>query len=238
MQLGDITGALVDADRAASVADETGTTFLLSRVMMGQAMIHATLGNGDQAEQLARDAVALSNRHNLVLVQMAITYSVERDRGHQAALAGIERQLAELVDSNSLFVAAFALIHAEAGQMDDARRLLDALRAFAPWPRNWLWLATTLAALETVILLGDVDMTRRYAAVLNRYSGQWAMAAGELACLGPVDRVLGLADMVAGKTEPAEARLTAALEAARVQGATPWVIRCQIALDDLKARST
>ena len=169
---------------------------------------------------------------------MAITYSVERDRGHQAALAGIERQLAELVDSNSLFVAAFALIHAEAGQMDDARRLLDALRAFAPWPRNWLWLATTLAALETVILLGDVDMTRRYAAVLNRYSGQWAMAAGELACLGPVDRVLGLADMVAGKTEPAEARLTAALEAARVQGATPWVIRCQVALDDLKARST
>ena len=89
-----------------------------------------------------------------------------------------------------------------------------------------------------MILLGDTDMTRRYAAVLNRYSGQWAMAAGELACLGPVDRVLGLAEMAAGRMELAETRLTAAQDAARAQGATPWVIRCQSALDDLKARST
>ncbi len=104
MQLGDITGALEDADRAAAVADEAGTTFLLSRVMMGQAMIHATLGNDDAAERLAHDAVAMSNRHNLVLGQMAITYSVGRNRGQQAALSMLERQLADLVDSNPMFL--------------------------------------------------------------------------------------------------------------------------------------
>ncbi|MGA7756642.1 MAG: AAA family ATPase [Ilumatobacteraceae bacterium] len=233
MQLGDVTGALEDADRAAAVADEAGTTFLLSRVMMGQAMIHATLGNDDDAERLAHDAVAMSNRHNLVLGQMAITYSVGRNRGQQAALSRLERQLADLVDSNPMLLGAFALVHAEAGQMDDARRLLSVLRDWAPWPRNWLWLATTTAALETAVLVGDTESTRRYHAVLARYSGQWAMAASELVCLGPIDRVLGMARACVGQVEQATTLLTAAHAAARVQGATPWVERCQSTLDGL-----
>ena len=238
MQLGELTGALEDANRAAAVADAAGTTFLLSRVMMGQAMIHATLGNDDEAERLAHASVAISNRHNLVLGQMAITYSVGRNRGQQAELSKLERQLADLVDSNPMFVGAFALVHAEAGQFDDARRLLAVLSEWAPWPRNWLWLATTTSALETSILVGDDDAARRYAAVLGRYSGQWAMAAGELACLGPIDRVLGLAHLGAGRPEQAETLLRAAHDAARAHGATPWVIRCRRALDDLEATSS
>ena len=238
MQTGDLTGALDDANRAAVVADEAGTTFLLSRVMMGQAMIHATLGNDEEAERLAHDSVAISNRHNLVLGQMAITYSVGRNRGQQAELSLLERQLADLVDSNPLFVGAFALVHAEAGQLDDARRLLAVLQGWAPWPRNWLWLATTVAALETSVLVGDVDASRRLAAVLTRYSGQWAMAAGELACLGPIDRVLGLAHVAAGRPEQAGPLLVAAQGAARSHGATPWVVRCQAGLDDLRASSS
>lgn len=238
MQLGDITGALADADRAAAVADEAGTTFLLSRVMMGQAMIHVTLGNDDTAERLARDAVAMSNRHNLVLGQLAITYSVGRNRGQQAALSRLERQLADLVDSNPMFLGAFALVHAEAGQLDDARRLLAVMQDWAPWPRNWLWLATTTAALETAVLVGDTESTHRYRAVLTRYSGLWAMAAGELACLGPIDRVLGLAHASAGQTDQAAVLLRAALEAARAHGATPWVDRCQRSLDGLRDSSS
>jgi tRNA A-37 threonylcarbamoyl transferase component Bud32 len=237
MQLGDITGALDDANRAAMVADRAGTTFLLSRVMMGQAMIHATLGDDEDAERLAHDAVAISNRHNLVLGQMAITYSVGRNRGQQTQLSLLERQMADLVDSNPLFAAAFALVHAEAGQLDDARRLLAVLQGWAPWPRNWLWLATTLAALEASLIVGDVDATRRLAAVLARYSGQWAMAAGELACLGPIDRVLGLAHIAAGRPEQAVPLLIAARDAAALHGATPWVTRANTTLDGLQATS-
>jgi hypothetical protein len=219
------------------VADRAGTTFLLSRVMMGQAMIHATLGDDEDAERLAHDAVAISNRHNLVLGQMAITYSVGRNRGQQAQLSLLERQMADLVDSNPLFAAAFALVHAEAGQLDDARRLLAVLQGWAPWPRNWLWLATTLAALEASLIVGDVDASRRLAAVLARYSGQWAMAAGELACLGPIDRVLGLAHIAAGRPEQAAPLLTAARDGAALHGATPWVTRANTSLDGLQATS-
>ena len=128
MQLGDLRGALADANTAAGVADESGTTFLLSRVMMGQAMIHATLGDNEEAEQLAHDAVTMSNRHNLVLGQMAVTYAIGRNRGQQAEVAGLEQQLGDLVDSNPMFVAAFALVHAESGRVDDARRMLGVLQ--------------------------------------------------------------------------------------------------------------
>jgi hypothetical protein len=230
IQLGDLRGALADADTAAGVADRAGTTFLLSRAMMGQATIHATLGDDERAETLANDAVAISNRHNLVLGQMAVTYAVGRNRGQQADLAQLEDQLGALVDSNPMFVAAFALVHAEAGRNDDARRMLGVLSQWAPWPRNWLWLATTTTALEAAVVIGELDMVRRYSAVLNRYSGHWAMAAGELVCMGPVDRVLGLARLVVGELDGAEALLTSALDAARSQGAAPWVARTEVAL--------
>jgi hypothetical protein len=238
IQLGDLVGALADADAAAGIADGAGSTFLLSRVMMGQAMINATLGNDELAERLAHDAVKLSNRHNLVLGQMAVTYAVGRNRGQQAELAGLEQQLSELVDSNPMFVAAFALLHAELGSVDDARRMLNALAEWAPWPRNWLWLATTTTALEAAVLIGETDMIRRYSAVLNRYSGSWAMAAGELVCMGPVDRVLGMARHTMGELDGAEAMLTSALDSARAQGATPWVRRTEVSLASLSVSSS
>ena len=238
VQLGDIHGALADADRAAQLADDAGTTFLLTRVMMGQAMIHGIRGDHDTAERLSHDAVAMSDRHNLVLIQMALTYSIGRDRGEQLALAGLEQQFHEFVDQNPLFVAAFALVHAEADQLDDARRLLDKLRASAPWPRNWLWLATTVAALETSVLVGDADMARRYAAILTRYRGQWALAGAELACWGPVDRVLGLAHLAAGRMSDGRDALLAARAASVAQEAAPWVERCDRALAVVDDTST
>lgn len=197
---------------------------------MGQSMIHATLGHHDLAERLSRDAVAMSDRHNLLLGQMAIMYSIGRDRGQQQQLSQLEQQLGDLVDSNPLFVAAFALVHAEAGHLDDARRLLTALHDLAPWPRNWLWLATTTAALETALLAGEPEIATRLVALLTRYSGAWAMAAAELACWGPVDRVLGMAHVSAGRLEQGRSLLTSARESASSQGAAAWVTRCETGL--------
>ncbi len=238
MQLGNIIGALDDANHAARVADEAGTTFLLTRVMMGQAMIHATLGNHDQATQICDDAIALSPRHNLVLARLAVMYSIGRDRNEQTALTDLEQQLEEILDQSPLVVAAFALAHGEAGQIDDARRLLARLRRIGNWPRNWMWLGTTVAALEASILAGEHVMAQRYAAVLERYSGLWALAGAELACWGPVDRALGLAHLAAGRHDEASALLTTALESARAQGAVAWEARCRRDLEAVASLSS
>lgn len=236
VQLGQIRAALHDANEAARIADEAGTTFLLTRVMMGQAMIHATLGDHDRAALLSDEAIALSPRHNLQLARLAIMYSIGRDRHEQAELAALEHQLEEFMDQSPLIVAAFAVAHGEAGQLGDARRLLARLRRIGTWPRNWMWLGTTVAALDASILAEDDDMARRYAAVLQRYSGLWALAGAELACWGPVDRVLGLQHLAAGRHDQALVSLTAALEAARSQGAAPWEDRCRRDLEVLSSR--
>jgi hypothetical protein len=230
LQTGRLRLALSDAEHAVAIADDAGTTFLLSRVLMGQAMIHATLGDHDRAERLSDDAFALSDRHNLTLVRMALAYSIGRDRGEQAHLAQLERQLADLVNSNPLFVAAFALVHAEAGQLDDVRRLLDDLERLEPWPRNWLWLATSVATLESAILAGERSRAERYAGQLAPFAGHWAIAAGELGCWGPVDRVRGLASALFGDTAQARAQLTSARDAAVACGATYWAARCHAGL--------
>jgi hypothetical protein len=169
---------------------------------------------------------------------MAITYSIGRDRGQQAELAQLEHRLGGFVDQNPLFLAAFALVHAESDQFDDARRLLTTLHQQGPWPRNWLWLGTMVAALEASVLAGEHELIRRYSAVLTRYSGQWALAGAELACWGPVDRVLGLAHAAFGRLDDAHAMLTSALQAATAQGAAPWVVRCAAGLDGLAASSS
>ena len=203
VQLGRLRDALDDADRAAALADAAGSTFLLTRVMMGQAVINATLGHHEFAERLAKDAVSMSGRHNLVLAQMALAYQIGRDRGQQAELSQLERALDDLVERNPLFTAGFALAHAEAGQLDDARRVLRELQELTPWPRNWLWLAATVAAAEAAVLAGESTRAGWYAAVLRRYSGQWALGGAELTCLGPVDRVLGLEATARGDVDAA-----------------------------------
>jgi hypothetical protein len=201
--------------------------------MMAQAMIQVVLGHHEEAERLSHDAVAMSDRHNLVLVNMSIAYAIGRDRGQQKELSEVERQIHDLVGHNSLFVAGFALVHAEAGSLDDARRLLAAFAEYAPWPRNWLWLATVVAGLEASILTGDQTAVRRYSAVLRRYSGLWAVGGGEAGCFGPVDRVLGLAEAAMGRPDEAHRFLTAAADAASRESAEPWVLRCRSALESL-----
>ncbi len=233
VQLGDLGGALADADRAVEVADGAGTTFLLSRAMMGQAMIHATLGEHKQAEQQSEAAIAISGRHNLTLISMSIAYTIGRDRGEQAELALLERQLADLIDSNPLLISSFALIHAEAGHLDDTRRLLRELEQLEPWPRNWLWLATAVATLESAVLADERDIVRRFAELLAPFEGQWAMAAGELGCWGPIDRVLGLASASEGHPDRARAQLICARDSSISNGATFWAARCHAGLAGL-----
>lgn len=230
VQLGRLRDALADADRAAELADAAGSTFLLTRVMMGQAVINATLGHHELAERLAADAVSMSGRHNLVLAQMALAYQIGRDRGQQAELSLLERALDDLVERNPLFTAGFALVHAEAGQLDDARRVLAELQEITPWPRNWLWLAANVTALEAALLADELELARRYAAVLRRYSGQWALGGAELACFGPVDRVLGLEAAARGDVDEARRYLTDARAGAVRESATPWLERCDRAL--------
>jgi tRNA A-37 threonylcarbamoyl transferase component Bud32/tetratricopeptide (TPR) repeat protein len=233
VQLGRLLDALADTDRAAELADAAGSTFLLSRSMTGQAMINATLGHHELAERLSADAVSLSGRHNLRLAQMAIGYQIGRDRGQQAELSLLEAALDQMVARNPLFTAGFALVHAEAGQLDDARRVLAELQAITPWTRDWLWLAANVAALEAAVLVGETGLAGDHAAVLRRYSGLWALGGAELTCFGPVDRVLGLEAMSRGDRAEAERLLTAARTSAAGQTATPWVARCDVALAQL-----
>ena len=94
-----------------------------------------------------------------------------------------------------------------------------------------------LSAAQAQEILGEHELIRRYSAVLTRYSGQWALAGAELACWGPVDRVLGLAHAAFGRLDDAHAMLTSALQAATAQGAAPWVVRCAAGLDGLAASS-
>jgi hypothetical protein len=233
VQLGDLRGALADADRAVEVADGAGTTFLLSRSMMGQAMIHATLGEHERAEQQSDAAIAISGRHNLTLDRMGIAFTIGRDRGEQAGLAQLERQLADLINSNPMMISSFALVHAEAGQLDDARRLLRELEQLEPWPRNWLWLATAVAALESAVLADERDSVRRFAELLEPFKGHWAIAAAELGCWGPVDRVLGLASAAEGSPDRARAQLIHARDSSISNGATFWAARCHAGLAEL-----
>lgn len=233
IQLGDLRSALDDTMLASRVADEAGTTFLLSRSMMGEALVRATLGEHETAEQLADEAISLSDRHNLTLVRMAIVYTIWRDSGRQDDLSRLEQQMRDLVDSNPLLIAAFALVHAEAGRIDDAHRLLGELESLEPFPRNWVWLATMAAGLETAASIGERRMIDRYTPLLEPFADHWAIAAAEAGCWGPVARILGIAAAATGDTTTARTYLLRARDSSLANDASFWTARCHAGLADL-----
>ncbi len=229
IQAGDLDSGARDHEHAATLANEAGSTFILARTQLGQSLIAGLRGDYERADWLAGNALEISNRrHNLVLCQMAQQWSTMRDQGRLGEVIALERSLAGLVDQQPLFLIAFAYAYADHGLMADARRLLDQAMTGREMPeRNWLWLATVSLILETAVLLNDEMLIESTLTQLAPYSGQWALAGGELMCLGPVDISLGLGRSALGDHATARRLLAVAHAAAVAQNAPPSATRTE-----------
>jgi ATP/maltotriose-dependent transcriptional regulator MalT len=137
--------------------------------------------------------------------------------------------LAEVGTPNLLAFRAW--FHAEAGEADEARRLLETpgvLEDIAE--RRWyMFWGDTVGLASAAALLGDLDRCRRLRELMSPYRAN-AAVLGLAAFLGSVAHHCGVLSGALGEWDAAVGDLEAGLAAHRAMGARPWVALSEVEL--------
>jgi hypothetical protein len=159
----------------------------------------------------------------------AQTLVLHREQGQAAALLPLALASAEANPTIPTFRAAVAILHADLGQLEEARLLLDALASdeFGVIPRDFVWIIAIVLLVEVVAMLGDAVRARVLFELLSPFSGLTAMGSG-VYCAGAVDRYLAMLASTVGDDAAAERLFAAADEVEAAMGARP--LRCRTRL--------
>ena len=158
-------------------------------------------------------------------------------QGRHADLEPLVRRNADRLPAMRRWRCGLALVLAELGREDEARRELEHLAAadFEDVPRDALWLVSMALLAELCALLDDRPRARRLYELLVAYEGRNVVSMGAV-YLGPVARYLGLLAMTIGEDERALGHLETARSAAERMGARPMVVLAALDAAEVLAR--
>jgi hypothetical protein len=161
----------------------------------------------------------------------------QRRQGRHLELEPLVRRNADRLPAMRRWRCGLALVLAELGREDEARRELEHLAAadFEDVPRDALWLVSMAQLAELSALLHDRPRARRLYELLIAYEGRNVVSLGAV-YLGPVARYLGLLAMTIGEDERALGHLETARSAAERMGARPAVVLAALDAAEVLAR--
>ena len=157
------------------------------------------------------------------------------EQGDRAELTGLIAELPSPEVAVWMQVT-WALVTAQIGDVDDARRRLDAVApALETLPRDSEWLATLAQVAETIALVGPHPVGEWVYAELLPYGDQFAVEGIGAAVRGPVHLHLGLLAASIGDGSAARGHHTAARASCTAIGAVQLLPRIDVALVALDA---
>jgi tetratricopeptide (TPR) repeat protein len=158
----------------------------------------------------------------------AHTLAIRWIQGRDIELLEAAEQVAAsptLIQAEFAFRATAALIAARAGHVDRARTALDHLATggLAALPQSSSWLLGMAVIVEAAAVLADLEIAREAYQLLLPFADLPTMASLGVVCLGPTERVLGLAALTFGDVDLAVQHLERAVTACRRLGNRPLV---------------
>ncbi len=119
-------------------------------------------------------------------------FTLRREQGRLAELRPLVLAFARRRDA-SAWLPGLALMHAEVGEHDAARHLLQTLATddFASVPRDGRWTASLVYLAEVCTLLGDARHAQGLYQLLLPWAGRNIVLGGGSGCPGATDRFLG-----------------------------------------------
>lgn len=151
-------------------------------------------------------------------------------RREQGRLAGLATALRTMVRLNpaSLWRPGLAALYAELGMAEEARAEFECLAAdgFAAVPHDGTRPLCLCLLAEVCCALDDAERASWLLKHLRHWEGRLLVFWGNLACLGPADRLLGLLAATAGRPAEAEHFLERSLELSRRIDSPVWVAHC------------
>ena len=193
----------------------------------GAAMLAILDGNFAAAENFARESVgfgrlALGDQVEGVYgIQM---FSIRREQGRLAEVAPIVKRLVDEKPAEKAWLPGFALIAADLGFEEPARRHLRELaetRFELPFDAKR---STSLSYVaEVAVMLGDFDAAARLYELMSVYQHMTIAAGIVTVCYGAASRYLGMLAATVGEFDKAEAHFEHALEMNVRMGTRPWL---------------
>ena len=164
-------------------------------------------------------------------------FLLRRSQDRQAELEPLLRRNADRLPAMPDWRCALALVLAESGRADEARKQFEAFAAsdFGDIPRGATWLPALSMLAELCALLDDGPRARLLYELLAPYEGRNVVSIGA-AYLGPVARYLGLLAMTAGSDERALGHLETARSAAARMSARPTAVLTALDTAEVLAR--
>jgi tetratricopeptide (TPR) repeat protein len=224
-----VDDAFLDEHRAfARIADEMRRPFYIyTAESFGPAL--ALMGGDLEASGQRAEALRRSGERQPGLdaagVHAIQMFTLRREQGELRQLAPIVRHFVATTPSASRWRPGLALVYAELGMDEEARREFDALSAagFADLPRDAMWAASIAYLSEVCAMLGD----RRRAPALTRllwpYRDRNLLVGTSVACFGAASRFLGLLAATEGRVDAAIEHFRHAIAFNARQGALTWL---------------
>ena len=193
----------------------------------GQAMLAILDGNFSTAETLAQQALELGHQTHdgradgLYGVQM---FSIRREQGRLAEVAQVMKRFIDENPGETTWLPGFALIAAELGFEEPARRRLRELAETGfEMPRDAKRSTSLSYVAEVAVLLGDAETAARLYELMSVYQHMTITAGVVTVCYGAASRYLGMLAATLGEFDRAEAHFEHALDMNARIGARPWL---------------
>ncbi len=240
LELDDPVRADEEIEAFGTTARRLGQPRMLVYDPLHRAMAAHLRGDLLAAERHTAQAVAQSRdvRGSIgPIIADAQTFLVRRTRGRHLDLEPLVRGAADRLPAMRMWRCGLALVLAELGREEEARRELEHLAAndFDDLPRDALWLVALSLLAELCARLADPPRARRLYELIVPYEGRNVVSMGA-AYLGPVARYLGLLAMTTGDYERALGHLETARAASERMGARLMVVLTALDAAEVLAR--
>ncbi len=240
LELDDPVRAAEEIEAFGSTARRLGQPRMLVYDPLHRAMVAHMRGDFAAAERFTAEAVAQSRDvpgSIAPIIADAQTFTVRRTQGRHLDLEPLVRKNADRLPAMRRWRCGLALVLAELGREDEARRELEhlAVADFEDVPHDALWLDAIALLAELCALLDDRPRARRLYELLIPYEGRNVVSLGA-SYLGPVARYLGLLATTIGADERALGHLETARSAAERMGARPTVVLTALDVAEALAR--
>ncbi|MGI9237697.1 MAG: ATP-binding protein [Woeseiaceae bacterium] len=228
--VGDITQARTDLQVLLEIAEQYGDPFYIYHSQTMKVAHLILKGDFEVAASLAISAMQTGQKLGVNHVEGVMglqMFTIRREQGRLQEIVPVLEHFVSEKGADTAWRPGLALIYADLGRLDDARRHFDELAQddFLAVPRDSLWQTCLAYLAETCDALQDTRRARKLYEFLLPYS-ELALVVGNItACLGATSRLLGQLASAMEDWDTAERHFQHALQLNEKIDARPWLAR-------------
>jgi DNA-binding SARP family transcriptional activator/DNA-binding CsgD family transcriptional regulator len=227
MAIGDMDAARRELATVTAMAERVRQPFILyiaEQVAAAIALLEGRLAEAEAAAERSRSWGRLLRGRDASGTYGIQMFGIRREQGRLDELASVVRALSVATAGEGTWRPALAVLLAELGMDEEARReLAHVRREGLDALRRSLWVGSLIYLAEACSSVGDRETAYLVYPELEPFAGTNIMIGSGVVACGSADRYLGMLAWTLDDVDSAEAYFASALRSNRSMGATTWL---------------